>query len=326
MPSGIGFVSMLVILEPEWTNPVASFNLPATTTWIEDLSWGIWSIYMFEVELPTPVTLADGWVSAQIDVDGGATQWFLWAPTSPVIDNLSWQRTDSKGDLLRSVSSGVRDLVLNDMAFGLFSGGNNYTPVELSSFTATVNAFNNVELTWVSQSEHHMNGYRVYRNTSDLQDGSILITPVLIPATNTSTSQTYSLNDNSVEIGATYYYWLEAIDYQSSDFHGPVSVTVEGNVPPVLPEITSLKNAYPNPFKLGDSATIEVAVKAGESGTLSIYNLNGQLVRSFAVDQGVHNLGWNGRDSRGAVCGSGIYFYTLSTPSCNQTRKLVIIK
>ncbi len=326
VPSGIGFVSMLVILEPEWTNPVASFNLPATTTWIEDLSWGIWSIYMFEVELPTPVTLADGWVSAQIDVDGGATQWFLWAPTSPVIDNLSWQRTDSKGDLLRSVSSGVRDLVLNDMAFGLFSGGNNYTPVELSSFTATVNAFNNVELTWVSQSEHHMNGYRVYRNTSDLQDGSILITPVLIPATNTSTSQTYSLNDNSVEIGATYYYWLEAIDYQSSDFHGPVSVTVEGNVPPVLPEITSLKNAYPNPFKLGDSATIEVAVKAGESGTLSIYNLNGQLVRSFAVDQGVHNLGWNGRDSRGAVCGSGIYFYKLSTPSCNQTRKLVIIK
>ncbi|HPK83211.1 MAG TPA: T9SS type A sorting domain-containing protein, partial [Candidatus Syntrophosphaera sp.] len=86
------------------------------------------------------------------------------------------------------------------------------------------------------------------------------------------------------------------------------------------------KNAYPNPFKLGSSTTIEVDVKAGETGTLSIYNLSGQLVRSFTVNEGAHSLGWNGRDSKGAVCGSGIYFYKLSTASCNQSRKMVIIK
>jgi len=200
------------------------------------------------------------------------------------------------------------------------------TPVELSSFTATVNAINKVELNWVSQSENHMTGYRVHRNSSPNQSGAILITPVLIPATNTSTAQSYRVTDNSVEIGQTYHYWLEAVDYLGSDFHGPVSVTVEGNVPPVLPEVTSMKNAYPNPFKAGSRTNIEVALKAGESGELSIYNLNGQLVRSYTLDQGSHSIVWNGKDQRGATVGSGIYFYKLQTPSFNQIKKMVIMK
>ncbi|MBP7205394.1 MAG: choice-of-anchor D domain-containing protein [Candidatus Cloacimonetes bacterium] len=212
-------------------------------------------------------------------------------------------------------------LMIDDFVFGSCFAE---TPVELSSFTATVNAVNNVELNWVSQSENHMNGYRVYRNTSADQSGSIGITPVLIPATNTSTTHTYSVIDNSVEIGATYYYWLEAVDYQGSNFHGPVSVTVTGNVPPVLPEITSMKNAYPNPFKA--SANIEVSVKAGETGSMTIYNVAGKAVRTYNVTEGIHNLIWDGKDSAGKACGSGIYFYKLATPSFNQSRKLMLVK
>ncbi|MBP7205146.1 MAG: T9SS type A sorting domain-containing protein, partial [Candidatus Cloacimonetes bacterium] len=150
------------------------------------------------------------------------------------------------------------------------------------------------------------------------------ITPILIPAANTSTTHTYSITDDSVEIGDTYFYWLEAVDYQSSNFHGPVSVTVTGNVPPVLPEITSLKSAYPNPFKA--NTTIEVSVKAGENGTMTIYNVAGKAVQTYNVTEGTHNLIWNGKDSSGNACGSGIYFYKLTTPSFNQTRKMIIVK
>ncbi|HQO68124.1 MAG TPA: T9SS type A sorting domain-containing protein [Candidatus Syntrophosphaera sp.] len=406
-PRGIGFISEEILYEPTWGTPDYEFNVNCTTSYYMD-AWDTWEVYKFEAVLPQEVVLENGWFSAQIDVDSGASNLFLFAPGTG-LDQFSIQHVYAKSRLdkeiqkkLMMVSSGnYRDPIANDIAFTLykedvvapeitfildpptpgvpvylngellgytndngvftcplpqgegpfvytfgapedgwdswqFSPQDNYeliitqnpthTPVELSSFTATVNAVNNVELTWVSQSEHHMNGYRVYRNTSDQQDSSILITPILIPATNTSTAQTYSITDNSVEIGDTYYYWLEAVDYLSSGFHGPVSVTVEGSVPQVLPEITSLKNAYPNPFKLGSSTTIEVDVKAGETGTLSIYNLSGQLVRSFTVNEGAHSLGWNGRDSKGAVCGSGIYFYKLSTASCNQSRKMVIIK
>ncbi len=414
-PTGIGFISTLVTLEPDWANPVHSYALNATTTFIEDLPWGGWSLYKFEVELPESVVMEDGWISAQIDADTGSGEWFLWVYGTGG-DGSSWQRLPAVKNQTVKVSEVrgpniTKDVIPNDMAIELYTqptGGltflveahdiadptgpdinaeilfngmplvppvftphtftypgdwqpgiymvydecyinwipesiefvdinTNYqvdflgeyicgeppTPVELSSFTAAVTADDNVQLTWVSQSENHMNGYVVYRNTSNTQSGSVMIS-TLIPATNTSTTQTYNHTDNEVEIDQTYYYWLEAVDYNSSSFHGPVSVIIEGNVPPVLPEVTSMKNAYPNPFKANTS--IEVALKAGENGTVDIYNISGQVVRSFSVSEGLHTLNWDGRDTNGKACGSGIYFYKLSTPSLSQTKKMVIVK
>lgn len=199
-------------------------------------------------------------------------------------------------------------------------------PVELSSFTAVLTANNFVKLTWVSQSETEMLGYRVYRGESGDQASAIMITPTMIGATNTSTTQSYSITDNEVSIGSTYWYWLESVDYASSHFHGPVSIIVEGEVPPVLPEVTSMKNAYPNPFRMNSSTNIEVAVKAGENGIVTVYNILGQAVKTFKVSEGTTKINWNGRDAKGNACGSGIYFYKLSTPSMNQTKKMVIVK
>lgn len=208
-----------------------------------------------------------------------------------------------------------------------FGGGGDPTlPVELSSFTAVLTAKNFVKLTWVSQSETEMLGYRVYRGESGDQASAIMITPTMEPATNTSTTQSYSITDDEVSIGSTYWYWLESVDYASSHFHGPVSIIVEGEVPPVLPETTTMKNAYPNPFRMNSSTTIDVAVKAGENGIVTIYNILGQAVKTFKVSEGTTKINWNGRDAKGNACGSGIYFYKLSTPSMNQTKKMVIVK
>jgi len=199
-------------------------------------------------------------------------------------------------------------------------------PVVLASFTATLTGQFYVQLSWTSQSESQMMGYRVYRNTSAEQNSAMLIDHPMIPATNTSTTQNYTVVDEDVLIGQTYYYWLEAVDYNSSSFHGPVSVTVTGNVPPVLPEVTEMYNAYPNPFKANGSTNIEVSLKAGDTGTLTIYNVIGQIVKTVNLTEGNHMVTWNGRDSRGNACGSGIYFYKLSTQTMNQTKKMVIVK
>ncbi|MBW6513583.1 MAG: T9SS type A sorting domain-containing protein [Candidatus Syntrophosphaera sp.] len=199
-------------------------------------------------------------------------------------------------------------------------------PVVLSSFNAVATAQNKVQINWSSQTESQMVGYRLYRGFSAEQAAAGLLDHPLIPATNSSTLQTYSVTDENVQIGSTYFYWLEAVDYTSSEFFGPVSVSVTGNVPPVLPGETSLQNAYPNPFKTGNSTNIEVAIKAGENGIISIYNMQGQLVKTYKVSEGIHSIAWNGTDGKGKACGSGIYFYKLRTPSFSQTRKMVIIK
>ena len=236
----------------------------------------------------------------------------------------SWMMVPNIGGFITFViPAGGKDVPLVPIVLGPVDPT---LPVELSSFTAVLTAQNFVKLTWVSQSETEMLGYRVYRSESGDQANAVMITPSMIGATNTSTTQTYSITDNEVAIGSTYWYWLESVDYASSHFHGPVSIIVEGNVPPVLPEVTSLRNAYPNPFRMNSATNIEVAVKAGETGTVTIYNILGQAVKTFTVREGFHKINWNGRDAKGNVCGSGIYFYKLSTPSINQTKKMVIVK
>lgn len=223
---------------------------------------------------------------------------------------------------------------------GYFTANNNYsvtlswnlydveetTPVVLSAFTATLTAQNNVQINWVTQSESNMLGYRIYRNDDMNNDGSVLITPTLVPATNTSQTQNYTVVDNEVEIDKTYFYWLETVEPNQSLFHGPVSINVQGEVPPVYPQVSTMKNAYPNPFKANSSTNIDVDVKEGENATLSIYNLQGKLVKTFNRGQGVHTISWDGADNNGKACGSGIYLYKLSTQTTNQTKKMVIIK
>lgn len=200
------------------------------------------------------------------------------------------------------------------------------TPVELSSFSATLTANLFVKLTWVSQSETNMIGYRVYRNTStDFASAEMLDIP-MVPATNTSSTKSYSVTDTNVLANNTYYYWLESIDYSEPQFFGPTSVFVE-SVTPAVTNHTKIVGSGPNPFKVGDTYSIRLDVKTGETGTVTIYNVIGQVVRTYSVTGGSNQMvKWDGKDSRGNACGSGIYFYKLSTPSANESRKIVVVK
>jgi hypothetical protein len=199
-------------------------------------------------------------------------------------------------------------------------------PVELSVFNAVLTAQYFVKLTWISESETGLLGYRIYRSEDNVYDNAVSITPIMIDATNTSSTHVYTHEDREVMNNTGYYYWLEAVDMTHSTPYGPQYVEVKHDETPELPAQTVLKSAYPNPFKANSNTNIPVEVKAGESGTVTIYNVLGQVVKTFNVNEGFNPLTWNGRDSRNNACGSGIYFYKLSTPSKNQTKKMVIVK
>ncbi|MDD2229212.1 MAG: T9SS type A sorting domain-containing protein [Candidatus Cloacimonetes bacterium] len=200
-------------------------------------------------------------------------------------------------------------------------------PVEFSSFAATLTAQNFVKLTWVTETETSLSGYRVYRNDSADQATAVAISGLLEP-TNTSQTQTYTHIDNEVTPETTYSYWLEVVEMDGSTaFHGPTTVYVELPAEVVPSLVTNMGNAYPNPFKANSSTNIAYEVKAGEAGTITIYNIVGQVVKTVPVTETTapKTFKWNGRDSKGNACGSGIYFYKLSTPSRNVTKKMVIV-
>jgi len=194
--------------------------------------------------------------------------------------------------------------------------------VELSSFTAVLTSAMYVQIAWVTQSETNHMGYNVLRNTDgDLDTAIQLNNGVISNGSANGTEVSYAFVDSEVDQDESYYYWLQSMDLNgASIFYGPLAVTISGQPEPELPLISLMSSAYPNPFRMGTSTSINVSVKKGETGKVTIYNVKGQLVKTFEVKQGVNKLTWTAQG-----CASGIYLYNLSTPSVNNTKKLVII-
>ncbi len=202
-------------------------------------------------------------------------------------------------------------------------------PVELSSFTACISAFNFVQLTWVSQSETNVSGYKIHRGCSaDLL--SALVLNVFVPATNTSQMQMYAFTDEEVYDSGTYYYWLESLDFDGSfEFFGPISILYSpaGSFIPGIPLVTELKPIYPNPF----NPTAWIPYGLAEPGVvdLEIYNPRGQLLRRLelgAKAPGNHRTEWDGLDSFGQPCSTGVYHFRMNVGTSSYFRKAVLLK
>jgi len=67
----------------------------------------------------------------------------------------------------------------------------------------------------------------------------------------------------------------------------------------------------------------------GGDVTLRVYDVAGRLVATL-VDEvqspGPKRARWDGSDQRGGVAASGVYFYRLTAPGFEQTRKMVLIR
>lgn len=83
----------------------------------------------------------------------------------------------------------------------------------------------------------------------------------------------------------------------------------------------------PNPFT--GSTVISYAVPAASHVSLSIYNVNGQLVKTVVegnVEAGAHRATWDGTDNRGSRVARGIYFCRMAAGEFSATGKVVLLK
>jgi flagellar hook assembly protein FlgD len=94
----------------------------------------------------------------------------------------------------------------------------------------------------------------------------------------------------------------------------------------VLPTKFALMNNYPNPFNL--STNISFALPKESDISLKLYNIAGQLVKSFegSYQTGNHTIVWDGTNTRGEEVASGIYFYRLVAGQYHCTKKMVLMK
>ena len=121
-------------------------------------------------------------------------------------------------------------------------------------------------------------------------------------------------------------YTVTAEDVKRSLIQLPALVAYE------IPTETELLRNYPNPFN--PETWIPYRLAEDAFVTLTIYDLNGQIVRTLDVGHQIASvyenrskaIYWDGRNGLGEQVASGVYFYHLSAGDYSATRKMVILK
>jgi len=93
-----------------------------------------------------------------------------------------------------------------------------------------------------------------------------------------------------------------------------------------LVHVMHLFQNQPNPF----SPETKIAFDLPHSGPveLRIYSADGRLIRRLVKDErqaGQHTASWDGRNDAGEKVGSGIYFYQLTAPGVEESRRMVLL-
>jgi hypothetical protein len=94
-----------------------------------------------------------------------------------------------------------------------------------------------------------------------------------------------------------------------------------------IPRTTMFTGFHPNPFTRRTRISYQLATP-GEVD-LRVYDISGRLVRTLnqgLCDPGYYTVMWDGKDDRGRVVSSGVYFVRFETEGCEKVEKAVLLR
>ena len=131
-------------------------------------------------------------------------------------------------------------------------------------------------------------------------------------------NRTFSLNPDSFDAAASPQV-LSVDVFQVCPNASPV--------PPVRTADLVLGQNNPNPFN--PKTEISFAVAHEGRGSLRIFNLRGELVRTLhdgVFAAGEQSMAWDGRGDNGVLVGSGVYLYRLEVGGQALSRRMMLLK
>jgi hypothetical protein len=185
-----------------------------------------------------------------------------------------------------------------------------FLPVELADFRLTVNS-RDVLLQWVTSSENNNRGFEVQRST-DGQDWHAI--GFVQGAVDSQTPKRYQFTDRGLPEGK-YFYRLKQVDLNGEFRYSKIlSVVISGQLR------YSLLQNYPNPS--GGVTTIGYSLPARAHVTLSLYDMQGRLVRQLVdklIDAGSHTVNLDTRS-----LSPGVYHYKMKSGDFQTVRRLLV--
>jgi len=88
-----------------------------------------------------------------------------------------------------------------------------------------------------------------------------------------------------------------------------------------------LAQNYPNPFN--STTKIQFSIPEMAHVNLSIYNINGQLVKTLVdgnLPTGFHDVLWDGSTNSGTLVSSGSYYYVMKTEKFTNIKSVTLLK
>lgn len=226
----------------------------------------------------------------------------------------NWDLTGSIWKIDPAINDGYPFLTWQDE-------GGSPLPVELTSFSATAGE-DGILLEWETATEINNYGFEVERYFDEADWENIVF---VLGHGNSNSPKSYQFMDENPPIGLLEYR-LKQIDTDGKFKFYYLSDKIENNITGIekesLPTEYSLEKNYPNPFN--PSTQIKFSIAKNEQVELVVYNLIGEVVATLINEElnaGQHNVDFNA----GALS-SGVYIYKLSTPSYNQTMKMLLLK
>ena len=195
----------------------------------------------------------------------------------------------------------------------------NLSPAVPQSLLAAYNTGSGNTLTWDPVADEDLQHYRTYRSTN----------PAFIPTAGDLVGATTDTGWSDPDFdGGNVHYKITAVDFSGneSDPAAPETATALGT--DIVPQRFALYQNVPNPFN--PTTLIRYDVPAGGGlVSLRIFDVSGGLVRTL-VDKpesaGRKRIQWDGKNDAGTRVSTGLYFYRLTAPGTQATRKMLLLK
>jgi photosystem II stability/assembly factor-like uncharacterized protein len=107
--------------------------------------------------------------------------------------------------------------------------------------------------------------------------------------------------------------------WQAKLMQYPTAVQIESNK---IPATYSLEQNYPNPFN--PATTIKFALPKNDFISIKIYDVSGKLVKTLIDEQ--KSAGYYSVNFDASLLSSGLYFYSISSPSFTESKKMIVVK
>jgi hypothetical protein len=176
-----------------------------------------------------------------------------------------------------------------------------------------------VHLKWNRVRVPDLHGYSAYRATST----GVMPVPIKFLASSDDTV----LVDASAPTSALYYivtaHDVHANQSDPSNEAHVGATTGIANLP--VPTVLTLQQNVPNPFT--GETNLRIGLPTKSDITVEVYDVAGRLVARKtlpAMDAGWQSVAFDGRDDRGRLLASGVYFSKVTAAGATRTQKMVI--